>query len=165
MFSFYRKHIPQYAQIIEPLHHLLNSSQPTQKKRRNKANLLLNTMEPTYDWLPQHSESFSALQDGLNKSVLLHHISPDTTLSLTTDASETAIGAALHEVSSSDKNRPLAFFSGRLTQAKRNYSTFDKELLAIYAATVKFRYHRRQKNCCFRGSQAYSLHLSSIKPI
>ena len=32
MFCFYRKHIPQYAQIIEPLQHLLNSSQPTQKK-------------------------------------------------------------------------------------------------------------------------------------
>ena len=41
---------------------------------------------------------------------------------------------------SSDKNRPLAFFSRRLTQAQRNYSTFDEELLAIYAATVKFRY-------------------------
>ena len=61
-------------------------------------------------------------------------------MSLTTDASETAVGAALHEVSSSDKNRPLAFFSRRLRQAERNYSIFDKEMLAIYAATVKFRY-------------------------
>ena len=140
MFSFYRKHIPQYAQIIEPLQHLLNSSQPTQKQRRIKANLLLYTMEPIYDWPPQHSESFSALKEGSRKSVLLHHTSPDTTLSLTTEASETAISAALHDLSSSDKNRPLAFFSRRLTQAERNYSTFDKELLAIYSATVKFRY-------------------------
>ena len=76
----------------------------------------------------------------MSKSVLLRHLSPDTTLSLTTDASETAIGAALHEVSSSDKNRPLAIFSRRLSQAERNNSTFDKELLAVYAATVKFRY-------------------------
>ena len=120
MFPFYRKHIPQYAQIIEPLQHLLYSSQPTHKKRRFKANLLLNTIEPIYDWLPQRSQSFSALKEGLSKSVLLHHISPDTTLSLTTDASETAIGAALHEVLSSDKNRLLAFFSRRLTQAERN---------------------------------------------
>ena len=72
-------------------------------------------MEPTNDWLPQHSESFSALNEGLSKSILLRHISPDTTLSLTTDASKTAIGTALHEVSGSDKNRPLAFFSRRLT--------------------------------------------------
>ena len=61
MVTFYRKHIPQYAQIIEPLQHLLNSSQPTHK-RRNKANLFLNTMETTYR-LPQHSESFSALKE------------------------------------------------------------------------------------------------------
>ena len=139
MFSFYRKHIPQYAQIIEPLQQLLNESQPIKRKRRNKNNLVLHTIEPTYDWFHQHSESFSKLKHALSKSVLLHHLSPDTTLSLTTDASETAIGAALHEVSSSDKNRPLAFFSRRLSQAERNYSTFDKELLAIYAATVKFR--------------------------
>ena len=104
MFFVYRKHIPQNVQFIEPLQHLLDSSQPLQKKRRNKANLMLNTMEPTCDWLPQHSEFFSALKEGLSKSVLLHNISPDTTLSLTSDASEAALGAALHEVPSSDKN-------------------------------------------------------------
>ena len=81
MFSFYRKHIPQYAQFIEPLQLLLNSSKSTQKKRI-KSKLLLKTMETTYDWLPQHSETFSALKEGLSKSVLLNHVSPDTTLSL-----------------------------------------------------------------------------------
>ena len=35
MFFFYRKHIPQYAQIIEPLQQLLNKSQPIKRKRRN----------------------------------------------------------------------------------------------------------------------------------
>ena len=140
MFSFYRKHIPQYAQIIEPLQQLLNESQPKKRKRRNRNNFVLHSIEPTYDWFHQHSESFSKLKQALSKSVFLHHLSPDTTLSLPTDASETAIGAALHEVSSSDKNQPLAFFSRRLRQAERNYSTFDKDLLAIYATTVKFRY-------------------------
>ena len=140
MFSFHRKHIPQHAQIIEPLQQLLNESQPIKRKIRNKNNLVLHTNEPTYDWFHQHSESFSKLKQALSKSVLLHDLSPDTTLSLTTDASETAIGAALHEVSSSDKNRPLAFFSRRLRQAERNYSTFDKKLLASYATTVKFSY-------------------------
>ena len=71
-------------------------------------------MEPTFDELPQHSESLSALKEGLSKSVLLHHSSQNTTLSLTTDATETANGAALHVVSSSDKTRPLAFFSTQI---------------------------------------------------
>ena len=103
MFLFYRKLITQYAQIIEPLQQLLNESQPIKRKRRNKSNLLLNTIEPTDDWFHQHSKSFSKLKEALSKCVLLHHLSPDTTLSLTTDASKTAIGAALHEVPSSDK--------------------------------------------------------------
>ena len=60
-------------------------------------------MEPNYDWLPQQSESFSAPKEGLSISVLLHHKSPDTTLSSTTDVSQMAVGAALHEVSSLDK--------------------------------------------------------------
>ena len=140
MFSFNKKHIPQYAQIIGPLQQFSNESQPIKRKRRNKSNLLLKTIEPPYDWFHQHSESFSKLKQALSKSVFLHLLSPDTTLSLTTDASETAIGAVRHDASSSDKSRPLAFFSRRLSQAERNYNTFDKELLATYAAAVKFRY-------------------------
>ena len=140
MFSFYRKHIPQYEQIVEPLQQLPNSSQPTHKKRRKKANLLLDTMTPTHDWLLQHLKSFSALKEGLSKSVLLHHVSPDTMFSLTADASEISFGAVLNQVSSSDENRPLALFFRRLAQAERNYSIFDRELLAIYASTVKLCY-------------------------
>ena len=34
---------------------------------------------------------------------------------------------------------PLVFFSRKLSVAERNYSVFDKELLAIFAATQKFR--------------------------
>ena len=169
MYSFYRKHILQYAQIIEPLQQPLNESQPIKRKRRNKNNLVLHTIEPTYDWFHRVSESFCKLKQALSKSVLLHYLSPDTTLSLTTDASETAIGAALHEVSSSDKNRPLAFFSRRLSQAERNYSTFDKELLAIYAATVKFCYliegrktvvftDHKPIDCTFRRTSASNNH-------
>ena len=109
-------------------------SQPIKGKRRNKSNLLLKTIEPTYDWFHQHSETFSKLKQALSKSVFLHLLPPDTTLSLTTDASKTAIGAVRHDASSLDKSRPLALFSRRLSQAERNYSTFDKKLLAIYAA-------------------------------
>jgi len=36
--------------------------------------------------------------------------------------------------------RPLSFFSGRLTPAQCNYSAYDRELLAIYAAVKYFRF-------------------------
>ena len=39
-----------------------------------------------------------------------------------------------------NSSRPIAFFSREITAAERSYSTFDKELLAIFAATLKFKH-------------------------
>ena len=60
--------------------------------------------------------------------VLLAHPSPDpsTPLSLTTDASDVAIGAVL---SQGLDDRPLGFYTKKLSEAEKKYSAFDKELL------------------------------------
>ena len=58
-----------------------------------------------------------------------------------------AIGGVLHEVSLDQISRPIGFFSRRLSPAERNYSVFDRELLAIYAATIKFRHLIEGKYC------------------
>ena len=55
-----------------------------------------------------------------------------------TDASEDAVGAVLcqqHE----DGMHPVAFFSHKYIPAERNYSTGDKELLAIFKSCMKWR--------------------------
>ena len=101
--------------------------------------------------LEDHRKAFSTLKTALANATLLHHLTENSTLSLTTDASDSAMGAALHEITD-NSSRPIAFFSLRLTAAERNYSTFDKELLernystfdkellAIFAATLKFKH-------------------------
>ena len=49
------------------------------------------------------------------------------------------IGAVLQE-QMHDQWCPIAYFSRKLTAAERGYSTFDRELLAIYKAVKHFRY-------------------------
>jgi hypothetical protein len=60
-------------------------------------------------------------------------------ISLATDASDTHIGGVLQQLSAGSW-RPLAFFSRKLSPAESKYSTFDRELLAVFAAIRHFRF-------------------------
>ena len=56
-----------------------------------------------------------------------------------TDASDVAVGAVLQQYVNGQWC-PIAFFSKSLKAAETRYSTFDRELLAIYLAVKHFRY-------------------------
>jgi transposase InsO family protein len=60
-------------------------------------------------------------------------------MTLTTDASAIAAGAALHQVYPDGYSEPLAFFSKQFSPTQQRYSTFDRELTAIYLAVQHFR--------------------------
>ncbi|GFW38648.1 transposon Tf2-6 polyprotein [Trichonephila clavipes] len=68
--------------------------------------------------------------------LLILHLLPR--YSLHVDASDYAIGGALHQVVDSEL-QPLAFFSRKLTSSEKSYSAYDRELLAIYSAIRHFR--------------------------
>ncbi len=62
-------------------------------------------------------------------------------MALTTDASDTGMGAVLEQLNpSSSAWEPLAFFSKNFKDSQKRYSTFDRELLAIRSAIKHFRY-------------------------
>ena len=65
----------------------------------------------------------------------LNHISsdPSSTLILSTDASDTTIGAVLQQSTKSNIT-PISFFFVKLKNTEKRYSTFGRELLAIYLA-------------------------------
>ena len=58
-----------------------------------------------------------------------------------TDASDVAVGATLQQEVDGHQ-QPLGFFSKSLSRAQRNYSTFDRELLAIYLSLKHFCYFK-----------------------
>ncbi|GFT95036.1 retrovirus-related Pol polyprotein from transposon 17.6 [Trichonephila clavipes] len=89
-------------------------------------------------FLPKAAETTRCKQ-ALADAALLAHPSPSAPLALHVDASDYAIGGALHQVVDSEL-QPLAFFSRKLTSSEKTYSAYDRELLAIYSAIRHFRY-------------------------
>jgi hypothetical protein len=60
---------------------------------------------------------------------------------LTTDASDKGYGAVLEQEFNNDGNlalKPLEYYSKRYTMAQKNYSTTEKELLAVVMAVEHF---------------------------
>lgn len=90
-------------------------------------------------WSETTENAFMECKQILANAALLAHPIPNADLSLVTDASEVSIGAALHQ-SIDNKIEPLGFFSRKLTPAECKYSTYDRELLAIYSAIRYFRH-------------------------
>ncbi|GFW85424.1 transposon Tf2-11 polyprotein [Trichonephila clavipes] len=91
------------------------------------------------NWSSKAITAFQRCKQALADAALLAHPSPSAPLALHVDASDYAIGGALHQVVDSEL-QPLAFFSRKLTSSEKSYSAYDRELLAIYSAIRHFRY-------------------------
>ena len=117
--GYYRKFIPQFSKMAKPLNDLL--------KKDN-----------AWQWEQEQIESFHLLQTALTQEPVLQY--PDFTkpFILTTDASGFAIGAILSQ-GKIGQDKPIAFASRTLNSPEQNYSTIEKELIAIVWACRHFR--------------------------
>ena len=117
--GYYRRFIEHFSQIAKPLTQLLKKDQ-------------------AYRWTAQEQEAFEILKEKLTTAPILQY--PDFTkpFVLTTDASGKAIGAVLSQ-GKIGQDLPIAYASRILNKAEENYSTIEKELLAIVWATQHFR--------------------------
>jgi hypothetical protein len=122
MINFYRRFLPGIAGVLQPLTDLLRGSP---KK-------LL--------WSDTAAAAFVAGKAALAKCTVLVHPTPDATISLAVDASDTHVGGVLQQLSTSGSWSPLAFFSRKLNSAEVKYSTFDRELLVAFSAIRHFRF-------------------------
>jgi len=119
MISYYCRFIPNCSRIASPLHKLL--------KRDVK-----------FEWKPEQEHAFQHLKAKLTSQPILQYPDFSKEFILATDASNVGLGAVLSQ-GPLGKDLPVAFASRSLNKAEMNYTTSEKELLAIVWATRYFR--------------------------
>ncbi|GFX34002.1 hypothetical protein TNCV_912042 [Trichonephila clavipes] len=70
---------------------------------------------------------------------LFRHPIPGAKLSLWTDASDKAVGGSLMQLCQNNWE-PVAFLSVKLSKSQQKWSTYDRELLAMYISVKRFRH-------------------------
>ena len=123
MINFYHRFIPNAASILRPLYLSLKG----------------NPQKHILTWLPDMVDAFQHGKSALAKSTLLAHPHMDAPLAVTSDASDNGVGAVFEQLVDGFW-QPLAFFSKQLRDPERKYSTFDRELLALYLSIRHFRF-------------------------
>ncbi|BHF65361.1 hypothetical protein SprV_0200837100 [Sparganum proliferum] len=127
MVNFYRRFLPNCADLMLPLTNLLSGPKGPLELRGHALT------------------AFERIKTSLADATLLAHPAPEAPLSLMVDASTVAVGAVLQQ-HINDSTRPLAFFSKKLSPAETRYSTFGRELLAIYLAVKHFRHYLEDRD-------------------
>jgi len=117
--GYYRRFLSNFSKTARPLTALLKKDEP-------------------FVWQEPQETAFVTLRNQLCTEPLLQH--PDFTrpFVLTTDASGYAIGGILSQ-GDVGKDKPIAYASRLLNKAEQNYSTIEKESLAIVYCVNHFR--------------------------
>lgn len=116
LIGFYRKFIPDCAKIVSPITKCL--------KKGSKINI--------HD--PEYIQAFNQCKELICNAPVLAYPDFEKKFTLTTDASGVSIASVL-----SQSGHPIAYYSRTLNSAERNYSTIERELLAIVDSTKHFR--------------------------
>jgi len=117
--SWYRRFVEKFASISAPLRSLL--------KKNAK-----------WLWGPEQAQAFEQLKHSLSTAPVLACPDFDQTFYLEVDASNEGLGAALTQYQN-DRQVVVAYASRLLSDAERNYSTTEKEGLALVWAVRKFK--------------------------
>jgi len=116
--NFFRRFIPHFADVAHPL-------------------TILTSKTPDFVWGSEQQAAFAALKQSLLTSPLLDYPRKNDKFVLATDASDIGLGAVL----STNRGTVIEYASRTLNKAEGNYSTTEKECLAIVWAVHKFRHY------------------------
>lgn len=121
--SYYRRFVPSFSRMAKPLHTLCKKNHP-------------------FEWTDACQEAFQKLKDELISDRVLAHADFTRQMRVTCDACGYGIGATLGQIDPiTGGERPILFISRLLRRSELNYSTIEKELLAIVWAVETFRHY------------------------
>ncbi|UYV62531.1 hypothetical protein LAZ67_2000954, partial [Cordylochernes scorpioides] len=119
MCSYYRKFIKDFSKIADPLTNLIKKS-------------------VSFTWTERQEEAFQTLKTALLSPPILGHFNPNAPTYIHTDASNIGIGATLvQDIGGEEK--VISYLSRTLSKAEQNYSTTEKECLAVVWSMLKLR--------------------------
>jgi hypothetical protein len=121
--NVYRRFVPSFASIASPLNALLRKGE-----------------SPKLESLTENQlNSFNTLRAKLLDPPVLALPRREGRYILDTDASQEQIGCCLYQEQPEGEQKPIGYWSRGLTSAERNYSTTEKECLAIVWAILQLR--------------------------
>ena len=127
--GYYRRFIPSFASLAAPLTDLTRKKQPEKVV-----------------WSAECADAFQALKETLLHHPILSVVDPTKKFLLQTDASEQGLGAVLSQRDPEGQENPVAYANRKLQPREKNYSTIEKECLAvIWAFKIFYTYLYGQK--------------------
>ena len=117
--NFYRQFSLYHAYLVDPFRNLLKNNH-------------------VWRWKPEHSIAYRNLKENFLRCVTLEYIVPGRKLKVQTDACDRGISGVLYQVDENCNHGLLAVVSRCLSACEMQWSTTEKELLAIVYAVTKF---------------------------
>ena len=117
--GYYRKFCKNFSGIAEPLTNLLKKS-------------------TKFKWNDKCQDAFDRLKAILKSAPVLLPPDFDKCLKLAVDASDVGIGAVLLQEDNNGIDHPVCYFSKKFNKHQKNYSTIEKECLALILAIQQF---------------------------
>ena len=124
LFSYFREYIPSFAEIAKPITDLTAKQVPTR-----------------VPWGQEQQLAFQKLKDLLCQATEepLQIIDPNRPFSLFVDSSDYAIGCVLIQQGVDGKEKPVAFYSQKLTPTQRAWAVIEREAYAAITGLRKYR--------------------------
>ena len=128
MVQYYRDLWARRSEVLAPLTSLVGECGHTKVTRANK------TKKRPWYWDTVHQKAFDDVKTSIAKDVVLAYPDYSMEFEIYTDASSKQLGSVITQ-----GNRPLAFFSRKLSIMQQKYSMTKLELLAIVETLKEFK--------------------------